>query len=285
MDFLGSKHKYSESESQANIYSDYRGFVMCYGCNLNSYDDIPLTTPKNVIRHLNKHKKAGDRLAPDKLFDEAYYKPEHFSRKKFTAYTEDEQKTLEYATFVAGKFSSNHAPVKVNREPDIKKIRYKSDTEGYNSYFNRIKRTIKLLKKKDSIPIRSFFSPKEIVKPNKIISPKFAGRANEIIHKTTTKTSFVKSKLSCYLSLPNHYPDSTVHDNIYHWQEDADYAVFFQPLVGMEILRFLEAEPNHPWAKRIISKMDETSRASFNTGENSSDNIDNDEDGTIRRVG
>lgn len=50
-------------------------------------------------------------------------------------------------------------------------------------------------------------------------------------------------------------PDGQVNGNLTFWEEDGQYIMLFSPLVGREVIKFLRAEPDSPYAQAIIEQM------------------------------
>lgn len=268
-DYLKNQTVFTSKESIVTVMTDWRGSIICSSCSLNNYFDHKFNNYSHVKMHLTEHVESSGKeniVLPPEIFNESFWENIDFPVKEFTKYTVEEQNVINDAVFNACKFARNHSPLEYDPvNEDLIHIRYAGDSTGYFSKVNRIKRAVKnfweyLFKGKDLL---GFIDDEK---------PSFLKR---IQNRWFNAISMAKVNLT----KDKHLPDATVNDNIYHWDEDAIYAVYFQPLVGMEILRFLQAEPDNPWAQRIAKTMTEVSSKTF---ENAKEKYSTDE--TVRDV-
>lgn len=153
-------------------------------------------------------------------------------------------RVLKHARFVAEQFSANHNGWKYSRDTgDLLYIRYRSDVTGYNHWTKRVARPFdwKYLTGRDSF-------------------------TRALPRKPRILRDQVRSAWAwIYVSLQQerHLPDGQVNGIITHWEEDGEYIALFQPIVGMKVLDFLEAEPDHPHAKLILAEMERASEMSW----------------------
>ena len=134
--------------------------------------------------------------------------------------------TIKFARFVATKFSSNLEGWTYSRDlGDLEYIRFKGDYTGYNHWTKRVKR---------------------LLTPNRFI-------------RRTRRRGFSWAGLASYVSVTlrkdKNLPDGQVNGNFTFWEEDGEYITLFGPTVGLKVLDFLEAEPDHPHARAILAEM------------------------------
>lgn len=161
----------------------------------------------------------------------------------------DDEKMLDWVEFVTDKFSANHKPWKYTRDTGtLKHIRYESDCTGYNHWAKRLGRFFNWI-------TADYWKPKGIfksLKGEKSFHRKLAEWPMQI--RIWWEVAFLKEK---------NLPDGVVNGNITHWEEDGEYIAMFCPYVGREVLKFLRAEPEHPFAAEILRAMRETQAASW----------------------
>jgi len=248
MDWLKNQHRYTNKDEALTIISDYRGYIKCDGCKLHKFKDQPFFNATDLVVHLKEHIEAGDKVSK-KLLKEETYLPEHFNQKYLNSYTKKQQNILDDAEFNACKFGSNHEPLPYDPIiEDLEHIRYKE--RKHYSFAKKTKKGISLY----SHSRKTFGNSK---RENEEKNP---------FKKVRREYLFLKSCISLQFKKNSDHPDAAVNGNLYHWDEDAIYAVYFQPLVGMEVLKFLQAEPDHPWAQKIMKTMEKASSESFKIG-------------------
>ena len=147
---------------------------------------------------------------------------------------------LEYARFVATKFQSSRDGWVYSRDlGDLERIVYKTDHTGYNHWTKRLRRGLnwKRLAGKDI-----FSSGKQSLR---------------------RRLLYAKARFSATVFRDKNLPDGQINGILTHWEEDGEYLAYFQPRVGVKVLDFLEAEPEHPAAKAILAEMRACALLSF----------------------
>lgn len=146
----------------------------------------------------------------------------------------NDERLLDYAEFVATKFSKNMDGWKYSRNTGgLKHIRYERDYTGYNHWTKRIRRAFdwKHLTGQDS------FSK--------------AFRTRGFKAQFWSAISWIRVSLRKDSNLP----DGQINGIITHWEEDGEYIALFQPRVGVKVLEFIKADPENPYARAILDEM------------------------------
>lgn len=162
----------------------------------------------------------------------------------------DKKELLDWARFVATKFSVNEAGWVYSRNlGTLKHIRYEGDYTGYNHWTKRVARA---------------FSPKRLLGLDSLsrqFNPKFKNRGLKDIYYSALANIVV------HLRKDNNLPDGQINGIITQWEEDGEYIMFFGPTVGVKVLDFIEAEPENPHALAIVSEMERMAKLSFDKKE------------------
>lgn len=151
-----------------------------------------------------------------------------------------DEKLLDWAEFVATKFSKNAEGWKYSRDTGpLRHIRYESDYTGYNHWRKRLRRATRA------------WNPKRYWKPtdslDKMFSPKNKTLKGYFIH------AWAYSKVA--LQLDNNMPDGQINGILTHWEEDGEYIALFQPRVGVKVIEFIRANPDNEYARAILKEM------------------------------
>lgn len=160
---------------------------------------------------------------------------------------------LTWVEFVTDKFDQNHSPWVYSRgKGDLKHIRYASDNQGYYHWTKRLKRFIRETTTQHWRPtgINAMF-----------------GEPESLWKKLKNWPMMIKVHWGVQVELEDNIPDGQVNGVLTHWEEDGEYIAMFCPYVGREVLKFLRAEPDNPYAENIIKAMQETFKASWGKGE------------------
>lgn len=150
--------------------------------------------------------------------------------------TSDKKQVLEFFEFVADKFADNHGEgwSLSGGNENFKHIRYKSDQEGYESFWNRVKRAV-----------RFYFKATPFLgeEPSYTWLMHPIGRA-KIAYKVHIKPD-------------SHTPDVFINGGsiLAHWAEDGEYIMLMSPTVGRIVLEMLQNEPNSEYSERILEEM------------------------------
>lgn len=154
-----------------------------------------------------------------------------------------EKHILEFASFVSDKFASNHEPWRYSRELNgLKHIRYESDYTGYNNWKKRLVRFL------DHVTVDYF-------KHNDFKSSILGKKS---IWKLIAEwPMMVGVYWKVYIIKDSNLPDGTVNGNITHWEEDGEYITLFCPMVGREVIKFIQDNPDNEYAKNIMKAMTE----------------------------
>lgn len=162
--------------------------------------------------------------------------------------TEDE-KLLDFVEFVTDKFALNHKPWKYSRDLEgLKHIRYESDYTGHNHWTKRVKAFGKW------VTVR-YWKPTGLMK----MLDGDKGLLRKIIEWPRSIASWWRVSLRKGTNLP----DGQVNGIPTAWEEDGEYITMFCPYVGREVLKFLRAEPENPFAQEILRAMRETQEVSW----------------------
>lgn len=151
---------------------------------------------------------------------------------------------LHWARFVATKFISAREGWKYTRNlGNLHHIRFKSDFTGHNVWWRRILSGIRFGWEHSFSDKKSMFSkrPRNLWQRLQRFWIYFLVRARK----------------------DKNLPDGLLNGNPVFWEEDGEYGVLFGPTVGVEILNFLEAEPNNPHAMAIVEEMKRMAFQSF----------------------
>lgn len=147
---------------------------------------------------------------------------------------------LDWAEFVATKFEITPESWRYSRNTGgLVHVRYKSDFTGYNHWAKRLRRAI------------SNWNPVTYFRPKDNLNKMFQDRNPSI------KGFFVRAGAWSLVELrkESNLPDGQVNGNLTFWEEDGQYIMLFSPLVGREVIKFLRAEPDSPYAQAIIEQM------------------------------
>jgi len=157
------------------------------------------------------------------------------------------EEMLSWARFVAEKFSKNHEGWVYSRDTNgLRSIRYESDYTGYNHWKKRLKRAFNL---KAILGMDSVSRQLGVYRKRDNLKSRFWGAYWHIV---------------IALKKSDNLPDGQINGIITHWEEDGEYIAFFQPIVGMKVLDFLEDDPDNPHAIEIVSAMHRAADLSFN---------------------
>lgn len=144
---------------------------------------------------------------------------------------------LGWLELVATKFAVNHEGWVVDWESaDLKHIRYHSDYRGYNHWFKRLKRGLR------------------------------GSRSGLFV---AGKTPWARAVdrwfwLKVSIEKEDHLPDATLGKGIIaSWAEDAEYIALMQPLVGMQVIKFVREQPDNEYAKLILAEMHKVAKMSW----------------------
>lgn len=154
----------------------------------------------------------------------------------------NDEKMLDWAEFVATKFSANHTGWVYSRDlKGLEHIRYRSDYTGYNHWTKRLTRALQKWN-----PVRYFW-------PKSSLDKMFAVRKR----KKSLKGFFIRAWVGSVVALrkDKNLPDGQINGIITHWEEDGEYIALFQPRVGMKVLDFVRSDPTNPYAQAIVTEM------------------------------
>ena len=146
--------------------------------------------------------------------------------------------TIKFARFVATKFSVNQEGWTYSRDlGGLKYMRFEGDYTGYYHWTKRVARA---------------FNPKEMLGLDSVskglgFTPWGRGARDFFMS--------MAAHIVVNLRKPKHLPDGQVNGNFTFWEEDGEYITLFGPTVGVKVLDFLEAEPDHPHAQAILAEM------------------------------
>jgi hypothetical protein len=155
-----------------------------------------------------------------------------------------DKKILDWAEFVATKFSGNAEGWVYSRDTgDLKHIRYESDYTGRNHWTKRLRRALDL---KHLLGRDSF-------------SKTFRQSKRSIRDELLTAAAW----FSVNWRKDSHLPDGQINGIITHWEEDGEYIALFQPRVGVKVLDFIRNNPESPYAQAILSEMRACADLSF----------------------
>jgi len=169
---------------------------------------------------------------------------------------------LKFAEFVATKFQSNRDGWIYSRDTgDLKHIRYEHDYTGYNHWTQRVQRAfdLKHLIGRDSFTRQILGDRKESLR---------------------TKYLHARAWITVSLKKDSNLPDGQINGNLTHWEEDGEYIALFQPRVGVKVIEFIRANPEHPAARAILDEMHACSELSWPSSEDSTDETDEEEKGS-----
>lgn len=158
-----------------------------------------------------------------------------------SALTPDEKRRLAWVRFVATKFEASADGWVYTRDlGDLEHMRFTSDHTGYNAWWRRLRRAFdwKHLTGRDSL------------------SKALRGRG-------ARRDSLRQRLLSAWywivvcLGKDDNRPDGRIANAAIWtaWEEDGEYIAMMGPTVGVRVLDFLEAEPDHPHARLILDEM------------------------------
>lgn len=156
-----------------------------------------------------------------------------------------DQAIQEWAQFVASKFERNHDGWEYSRDVgDLEHIRYKSDHTGYQHWTKRVKRAFnwRMLTGRDRL-------------------------SKQLGFKWSILGAWTWIRVS--LRKDTNTPDGVINSGsiITFWEEDGEYITLFGPTVGMKVLEFLKAEPEHPHAVAIMAELRNNAENGFPTAE------------------
>lgn len=171
----------------------------------------------------------------------------------------EDLKMLDFVEFVTDKFTSNHEPWKYSRDTGtLKHIRYEGDYTGYNHWKKRLTRFFHWI-------TVDYWKPKGLFK------------------QLDEEKSFFKRLIEWPMNIrvwwkvsmrkEDNLPDGQVNGILTNWEGDGEYITMFCPYVGREVLKFLRAEPDNPYAQEIIRAMRETSELSWPTKEENNEEL------------
>lgn len=152
----------------------------------------------------------------------------------------NDEKLLDWAEFVATKFSKNAEGWKYSRDTGgLKHIRYESDYTGWNHWKNRLRRAVES------------WNPKRYWNPTDSLDKLFSDRTK------TVKGYFIRAWAYSHVALrkDSNLPDGQINGIITHWEEDGEYIALFQPRVGVKVLEFIKANPENEYARAILDEM------------------------------
>lgn len=146
----------------------------------------------------------------------------------------NDEKLLDWAEFVATKFSKNAEGWKYSRDiGGMKHIRYESDYTGYNHWTKRVCRAFDWghLTGRDGL--------------------------TQHFRRPGLKNRFWEAYGWVVVSLrkDSNLPDGQINGIITHWEEDGEYIALFQPRVGVKVLEFIKANPENEYARAILDEM------------------------------
>lgn len=168
----------------------------------------------------------------------------------------NDEKLLDWAEFVATKFSKNAEGWEYSRDTGgLKHIRYESDYTGWNHWRKRLRRAMRA------------WNPKRYWKPTDSLDKLFTDRAK------TLKGYFIHAWAysQVALQLDDNLPDGQINGIITHWEEDGEYIALFQPRVGMKVLEFIKANPENEYARAILDEMHACKELSWPSKETNDD--------------
>lgn len=169
---------------------------------------------------------------------------------------ESDSKMLDWIEFVTNKFDSNHRPWKYSRDlGDFQHIRYERDYTGYEHWTKRLQRFF------EEVTVGHW-------NPKGFMHQLSGDRSFWVKLKEWPMDILVTWKV--YVLLDSNRPDGQVNGNLTHWEEDGEYIAMFCPYVGREVLKFLRAEPDNPFAQEILRAMRESKEVSWPSKEESS---------------
>lgn len=162
--------------------------------------------------------------------------------------------TLDFAEYVTNHFEANHKPWVYTRDlGDLEHLRF---TDDYTDYNHWTKRSLRFLRQ-----ITVGYFKKSFIWEHSIQS------------KRINWFRWVQIHWKVQVRKESNKPDGQIkYSAIYTmWEEDGEYLVMFAPYVGREVLKFLRAEPDNPYAKAIIEKMVEARKIGFGLEEDNED--------------
>ena len=134
---------------------------------------------------------------------------------------EKEQGILGFAQFVTDKFASNHEPWIYSRDTGkLKYIRYESDYTGHNKWTKRLKRYFR------DITVGHF-------KPEGLRAQLFPEET--FFKRIKDWPMIVAVYWKVHMIKETNLPDGQVNGIITHWEEDGEYIMLFNPVVGRDV--------------------------------------------------
>lgn len=156
---------------------------------------------------------------------------------------------LDWVESVTDKFSKNHKPWTYSRDLGwLKHIRYEEDYTGYNHWTKRLQRFFNWV-------TVSYWNPTGIWRDLE--------GSEKFWKKLKSWPMHIASWWRVEVRKDQNLPDGQVNGIPTHWEEDGEYITMFCPYVGREVLKFLRADPNNPFAQEIIRAMRETKETSW----------------------
>lgn len=147
-----------------------------------------------------------------------------------------DEKLLDWAEFVATKFSKNAEGWKYSRDTGpLRHIRYESDYTGYNHWTKRARRAFDW----KHLTGRGSFS-------------RTFKRKNESLK---SRLYFAWAWITVSLRKDSNLPDGQINGILTHWEEDGEYIALFQPRVGVKVIEFIRANPDNEYARAILEEM------------------------------
>lgn len=166
---------------------------------------------------------------------------------------EKETEVLELAQFVTDKFAKNHEPWVYSRDTDrLKHIRYTSDYTGHNKWTKRLKRFFRDITVEHFNPTGFF---------------KQFSEDQTLFTRIKDWPMIVRVYWSIHIMKEDNLPDGQVNGIITHWEEDGEYIMLFNPVVGREVLKYLKEKPGEIWARNILDAMVKSYETSYPEGE------------------
>lgn len=161
----------------------------------------------------------------------------------------EDEKMLDFVEFVTDNFAANHQPWTYSRDlGDLEHIRFKGDYTGHNHWTKRLKEFGKW------VTVRYW-------KPTGFMRELEGSRG--FFKKLSEWPMRIRSWWRVAVRKDSNRPDGQVNGILTQWEEDGEYITMFCPYVGREVLKFLRAEPDNPFAQKILRAMRETQKASW----------------------
>ena len=161
-----------------------------------------------------------------------------------------DKRLIDFTRFVATKFSDRADGWKYTRNREnFEYARFKTDYTGYNVWYKRFVRGLT-------------FAWSHNVHARK---GSLAYQLGGVDHKATIWRRVRGIWIYFWIQMrkDRHVPDGFVGGNPTWWEEDGEYIAMMGPTVGVKVLDFLEAEPDHPHAKEILAEMHRMHRLSW----------------------